>query len=63
VQEVNVRVWDNAECATNYKKLSRDVIPTMLCAGEMGGDACQVSISSIDILFKLAVYFSLLLDK
>jgi secreted trypsin-like serine protease len=41
-QEVNVRVWDNSECAANYKKLSRDVISTMLCAGEMGNDACQV---------------------
>jgi hypothetical protein len=39
---VNVRVWDNSECAANYKKLSRDVISTMLCAGEMGNDACQV---------------------
>ena len=37
-----MRVWDNSECATNYKKLSRDIIPTMLCAGEMGNDACQV---------------------
>ena len=42
VQEVNVRVWDNSECATNYKKLSRDILPTMLCAGESGNDACQV---------------------
>ncbi len=42
VQEVNVRVWDNSECSTNYKKLSRDVVGSMLCAGEMGNDACQV---------------------
>ncbi len=42
VQEVNVRVWDNAECAKNYGELNRNVTGKMLCAGEVGRDACQV---------------------
>ena len=41
VQEVNVRIWDNAECALNYGQLNRKVTDTMLCAGERGRDACQ----------------------
>ena len=38
-----MRVWDNADCATNYGRLGREVKNTMLCAGEDGKDACQVS--------------------
>ena len=41
LQEVNVRVWDNQECANNYKQLGRDVLDTMLCAGETNRDSCQ----------------------
>ena len=41
VQEVNVRIWENAECALNYGTLNRKVTDTMLCAGERGRDACQ----------------------
>ena len=41
MQEVNVRIWENAECALNYGTLNRKVTDTMLCAGERGRDACQ----------------------
>ena len=42
VQEVNVEVWDNSQCAANYGKLNRQVTNTMLCAGADDKDACQV---------------------
>lgn len=42
LQEVNVRVWDNKQCATNYGRLNRKITDTMMCAGERGRDACQV---------------------
>merc|ERR1712183_248439 len=41
LQEVNVRVWENSECAQNYATLSRVVTDTMLCAGETNKDSCQ----------------------
>jgi len=41
LQEVNVRVWDNKQCATNYGRLNRKITDTMMCAGERGRDACQ----------------------
>jgi len=41
LQEVNVRVWDPKTCRENYKKLGRNVLDTMLCAGEMSRDSCQ----------------------
>ena len=41
--QVNVRVWENDQCATNYKQLDRNVLSTMLCAGETNKDSCQVS--------------------
>ena len=41
LQEVNVRVWDNQECANNYQQLGRTVLDTMLCAGETNRDSCQ----------------------
>jgi len=41
LQEVNVRVWDNQECAKNYRELNRNVVDTMLCAGETKRDSCQ----------------------
>ena len=34
LQEVNVRVWENSQCAANYAQLDRRVLGTMLCAGE-----------------------------
>jgi len=41
LQEVNLRVWSNQQCATNYNRLNRKVTDTMLCAGERQRDACQ----------------------
>jgi len=41
LQEVNLRVWNNKECATNYGRLNRKITDTMLCAGEQQRDACQ----------------------
>ena len=41
LQEVNVRVWDNSQCAANYATLDRQVTDTMLCAGETNRDSCQ----------------------
>ena len=41
LQEVNVRVWENSQCAKNYATLDRDVLGTMLCAGETNKDSCQ----------------------
>jgi len=42
LQEVNVGIWKNSDCATNYGKLNRKVLNTMLCAGDnTGKDACQ----------------------
>jgi secreted trypsin-like serine protease len=41
LQEVNVRVWENDQCATNYQQLDRNVLGTMLCAGETNRDSCQ----------------------
>jgi len=41
LQEVNVRVWENSQCAANYAQLDRNVIDTMLCAGETNRDSCQ----------------------
>ena len=35
LQEVNVRVWDNQQCANNYGRLNRKVTDTMLCAGRL----------------------------
>ena len=44
LQEVNVGIWRNSDCANNYGKLDRKVLDTMLCAGDnTGKDACQVS--------------------
>ena len=42
LQEVNVRVWEQDQCVTNYKTLDRDVLDTMMCAGETNRDSCQV---------------------
>ena len=36
-----MRVWEQAACATNYATLGRDVLDTMLCAGETNRDSCQ----------------------
>ena len=48
LQEVEVSVWKNEDCNTNYNKLNRNVLDTMLCAGDdTGKDACQVSTSDI----------------
>lgn len=41
LQEVNVRVWENSQCAANYAELDRNVLDTMLCAGETNRDSCQ----------------------
>jgi len=42
LQEVNVDIWRNSDCARNYAKLDRKVESTMLCAGDdTGKDACQ----------------------
>jgi len=41
LQEVNVRVWENSQCAKNYATLDRTVRDTMLCAGETNRDSCQ----------------------
>ena len=41
LQEVNIRVWSNQQCATNYARLNRKVTDTMLCAGDENRDACQ----------------------
>ena len=43
LQEVNVRVWEQNQCVTNYKTLDRDVLDTMMCAGETNRDSCQVT--------------------
>jgi secreted trypsin-like serine protease len=45
LQEVNVRVWDNKQCAKNYGRLNRKVSDNMLCAGDRGKDACQVFVN------------------
>ena len=48
LQEVDVGIWKNADCANNYKRLNRDVKDTMLCAGDDNGkDACQVSVNKL----------------
>ena len=48
LQEVDVGIWKNSDCATNYGKLNRKVLNTMLCAGDnTGKDACQVSSKKI----------------
>lgn len=44
LQEVTIPIWTNSECATNYGKLDRKILDTMMCAGnrDFGGqDACQ----------------------
>merc|ERR1712025_148144 len=41
LQEVEVRVWKNEDCAKNYAKLGRKVLETMLCAAEKNKDSCQ----------------------
>jgi len=41
LQEVNVRIWGNDQCAKNYARLNRNVSSSMLCAGEERRDACQ----------------------
>jgi len=41
LQEVNVRVWEPSECKKNYATLDRNVLDTMLCAGETNRDSCQ----------------------
>ena len=42
--EVDVGIWKNSDCANNYRRLNRNVLDTMMCAGDAtgGGDACQV---------------------
>jgi hypothetical protein len=44
--EANVQIWNNEQCKTNYEKLSRKIILTMMCAGDVNrqgeADACQV---------------------
>ena len=57
LQEVNVRVWNNTQCAENYGRLNRKVTNSMLCAGERGRDACQVTHNFKDLIFfhKVAV--------
>ena len=42
LQEVNVRVWEHDTCVTNYKTLDRDVLDTMMCAGETNRDSTRV---------------------
>ena len=44
--EVDVGIWNNTDCANNYRRLNRNVLDTMMCAGDAtgGGDACQVII-------------------
>ena len=37
-----MRVWEQEQCVTNYKTLDRDVLDTMMCAGETNRDSCQV---------------------
>ena len=37
-----MRVWEQDTCVTNYKTLDRDVLDTMMCAGETNRDSCQV---------------------
>ena len=44
LQEVDVSIWRNADCAANYGRLNRKVLDTMMCAGDnTGKDACQVA--------------------
>ena len=38
-----MRVWEQNQCVTNYKTLDRDVLDTMMCAGETNRDSCQVT--------------------
>ena len=35
-------MWEQDQCVTNYKTLERDVLDTMMCAGETNRDSCQV---------------------
>ena len=35
------RVWENSQCAANYANLGRQVVDSMLCAGETNRDSCQ----------------------
>ena len=45
LQEVEVGIWRNSDCDRNYGRLDRNVLDTMLCAGDTTGkDACQVSL-------------------
>jgi len=41
LQEVNLRIWDNPTCKTNYEMINRVITDNMLCAGEVKKDACQ----------------------
>lgn len=41
LQEVEVRVWKNIDCAKNYAEMGRMVLETMLCAAEKRKDSCQ----------------------
>ena len=44
LQEVTVGVWRNEDCHRNYNRLGRNVLSTMMCAGDNGDtgqDACQ----------------------
>ena len=51
LQEVDVGIWKNSDCATNYGKLNRKVLNTMLCAGDnIGKDACHVSSTSFILI-------------
>ena len=34
-------MWENSKCKENYASLGRDVVDTMLCAGETNRDSCQ----------------------
>ena len=59
LQEVNVRVWDNAQCATNYGRLNRKVTDSMLCAGNVLA-AESFRVLSITRITPLEFFFNLL---
>merc|ERR1711879_480517 len=35
--EVDVGIWKNSDCANNYRRLNRNVLDTMMCAGDATG--------------------------
>lgn len=46
LQEANIQVWDTELCRANYADLNRVVTDNMICAGDVGKDACQVILNT-----------------